>query len=65
MSSACSRDGRPPREAVLARGVLAWGSVLGAVSFELFGRYAGSIDDPGAWFGQVVDLLAADLGLPV
>ena len=64
-AAAVAVSGRPPREAVLARGVLAWGSVLGAVSFELFGRYAGSIDDPGAWFGQVVDLLAADLGLPV
>ena len=56
---------KPPREAVLARGMLAWTTVFGAVSFELFGHYVGGIVDTAAWFGQVTDLLAADLGLPV
>lgn len=60
-----SRGDRPPREAVLARGILAWTTVFGTVSFELFGHYAGGVDDTAAWFTQVTDLLAADLGIPV
>lgn len=68
LGAAESDAGHPspaPREAVLARGVLAWTAVFGAVSFELFGHYTGGIDDPATWFDQLTDVLAADLGLPV
>ena len=66
LGAAESDAGHPspaPREAVLARGVLAWTAVFGAVSFELFGHYTGGIDDPATWFDQLTDVLAADLSL--
>lgn len=54
------RDADPAEHAV--RTLMAWTTLFGAVSFELFGHYDGSVDDRPAFFDQVVVRLAADLG---
>ncbi|GAA3333595.1 TetR/AcrR family transcriptional regulator [Curtobacterium albidum] len=52
----------PPPEAVL-RLLMAWTTVFGVLSFELFGHAVGSVSDPDAYFDEVVVRLAHDLGL--
>ncbi|GAA1995133.1 TetR/AcrR family transcriptional regulator [Isoptericola halotolerans] len=54
-------DDAPPE--LVVRTLMAWTTVLGTVSFELFGHLAGSVDDPEAWFDVVSLRLAADLGI--
>jgi AcrR family transcriptional regulator len=49
-------------EEVLVRTLMAWTTVFGTVSFELFGHYVGSVSDGGAYFDEVVARLAEDLG---
>ncbi|WFR68284.1 TetR/AcrR family transcriptional regulator [Curtobacterium flaccumfaciens] len=49
-------------EEVLVRTLMAWTTVFGAVSFELFGHYVGSVSDGAAYFDEVVARLADDLG---
>ncbi|GAA3340090.1 TetR/AcrR family transcriptional regulator [Curtobacterium pusillum] len=49
-------------EEVLLRTLMAWTTVFGAVSFELFGHYVGSVSDGAAYFDEVVARLADDLG---
>lgn len=51
----------PPE--VVARTVMAWTSVFGTISFELFGHLEGSVSDKGDWFDEVVLRLGTDLGL--
>ncbi len=41
---------------------MAWTTVFGTVSFELFGHFVGSVSDPAAYFDEVVARLAADNG---
>jgi AcrR family transcriptional regulator len=53
--------GVPP--AVLARGMMAWTEVFGAISFELFGRLTGAITDYDAWFDHQLRTMAGFLGL--
>jgi AcrR family transcriptional regulator len=48
---------------VLARGLLAWSALFGSISLELFGHMHRGVLDYDAHFAQVVDQLAADLGL--
>lgn len=48
---------------VAFRLVAAWAALFGSISFELFGHLAGSVSDNERFFDQVVDRLAADLGL--
>lgn len=51
-------------DALLARGALAWTSVFGAISFEVFGQYgAGTFSARGALFQHHVDILAGVAGL--
>ncbi|RKT68986.1 TetR family transcriptional regulator [Saccharothrix variisporea] len=51
-------------EEVLARGYLAWTSMFGLVSFEVFGQYKGSFSDFAAHFAYQLDRIAAGvLGL--
>ncbi len=51
-------------EKMLVAAVLAWVSLFGAVSFEVFGQYGpGTFGDPTAVFDTLVDLLAGLLGL--
>jgi len=47
----------------LARGLLAWSALFGTISLELFGHMHRGVLDYDAHFAQVVDQLAADLGL--
>ncbi|PTR25741.1 TetR family transcriptional regulator [Rhodococcus sp. OK519] len=49
---------------VLARGVLAWASLFGAVNFEVFGQYgADTFADPAALFEHHLTVLDQILGL--
>ncbi|PZE24703.1 TetR/AcrR family transcriptional regulator [Curtobacterium sp. MCLR17_042] len=47
---------------VLVRTLIAWTTVFGTISFELFGHFVGSVSDPAAYFDQVIVRLADDLG---
>jgi AcrR family transcriptional regulator len=48
---------------ILARGMIAWTELFGAVSFELFGRLTNVIEDRQSWFDQQVDAMARLVGL--
>jgi AcrR family transcriptional regulator len=48
---------------VLARGLIAWTNLFGAVSFEVFGRLTAIIDDRRAWFDHQVRAMAILVGL--
>lgn len=51
-------------DAVLTRGVLAWASLFGCISFELFGQYGpDGLGDPAALFEHHLACLAEQLGL--
>lgn len=54
--------GLPPGLAGSA--VLAWSSLFGAISFELFGHTRGVVADHAAHFDATVDRLADEVGLP-
>lgn len=49
--------------AVLARGMIAWTELFGALSFDLFGRLNNVIDDRRAWFDHQVAAMADFVGL--
>lgn len=49
-------------EEVLVRTLMAWTTVFGTISFELFGHFVGSVSDGAAYFDEVVARLAADAG---
>jgi AcrR family transcriptional regulator len=53
--------GVPP--ALLARGMIAWTELFGAISFDLFGRLNNVIDDRRAWFDHQVEAMADLVGL--
>ncbi len=48
---------------VMARGLIAWTEIFGAVSFELFGRLENVIFDRDAWFEHQVTTMARYVGL--
>jgi AcrR family transcriptional regulator len=48
---------------VRARALLAWSSLFGAVSFELFGHFVGSVTDADGFFDDAMRDLAALIGL--
>jgi AcrR family transcriptional regulator len=48
---------------VRVRALLAWSSLFGTISFELFGHLVGSVEDTDAWFARVVAELVALVGL--
>lgn len=50
-------------EGQIAAGLLAWSSIYGLVSFELFGHLVGSVEDAGSFFRQSIVAMAAELGL--
>ena len=50
-------------EAVLARGVTAWVHLFGLISFDLFGRLHGVIDDLDAYFDYEMGALARRAGI--
>lgn len=45
------------------RTIMAWTTLFGLISFELFGHQVGSVADPEAWLDEVARRLAADLGI--
>jgi AcrR family transcriptional regulator len=53
--------GVPP--AVMARGLIAWTEIFGAVSFDLFGRLENVIFDRDGWFEHQVTAMARFVGL--
>ena len=50
-------------DAVRVRALLAWSSLFGTVSFELFGHLVGSVEDADAYFARAVAELGALIGL--
>jgi AcrR family transcriptional regulator len=54
--------GLPP--AVMARGMLGWTAMFGAVNFEIFGRLDNVIEDRRPWFDHQLRVLAEVVGLP-
>jgi AcrR family transcriptional regulator len=48
---------------VRARALLAWSGLFGAVSFELFGHFVGSVTDADAFFDEAMRDLAGLVGL--
>jgi AcrR family transcriptional regulator len=54
--------GVPPT--IMARGLMAWTELFGAVSFDIFNRLDGIIEDRDAWFDHQVTALIRYVGLP-
>ena len=50
-------------ETVRVRALLVWSSIYGTISFELFGHFVGSVEDPDRFFDRAMTDLAALLGL--
>jgi AcrR family transcriptional regulator len=50
-------------EDVRVRALLAWSSLYGTISFELFGHFVGSVEDGDRYFDRAMGELAALLGL--
>ena len=51
--------------ALLARGMIAWTQLFGAISFEIFGRLTNVIDDLDAWYDHQMRAMAKLVGLPL
>jgi AcrR family transcriptional regulator len=49
-------------DAVRLRALLAWSSLYGTISFELFGHFAGSVDDADRFFDRAMTELARMIG---
>ena len=47
-------------DVLLARGMVAWANLMGAISLELFGHLHNVVDTPGALFDMVVEERAGD-----
>lgn len=50
-------------EAAMTRGLIAWTELLGALSFELFGRYDNTISELATWYDHQARIMATFLGL--
>jgi AcrR family transcriptional regulator len=50
-------------EPVRVRALLAWSALFGTISFELFGHFAGAVEDAGRFFDLAMTELAALVGL--
>jgi AcrR family transcriptional regulator len=50
-------------DAVRVRALLAWSSIYGAISFELFGHFVGSVVDADRFFDRAMTELAGLMGL--
>ena len=50
-------------ETVRVRALLAWSSLYGTVSFELFGHFVGSVEDAERYFDRAMGELAGLIGL--
>jgi hypothetical protein len=50
-------------DAVRVRALMAWSSLYGTISFELFGHFVGSVADGDRYFDRAMGELAALIGL--
>ncbi|MGY1806702.1 TetR/AcrR family transcriptional regulator [Blastococcus sp. SYSU D00669] len=50
-------------ETVRVRALLAWSSIYGTISFELFGHFVGAVEDADRYFDRAMEELADLLGL--
>ena len=50
-------------ETVRVRALLAWSSLYGTISFELFGHFVGSVEDADRYFDRAMGELAGLIGL--
>jgi hypothetical protein len=50
-------------ESVRVRALLAWSSLYGTISFELFGHFVGSVEDGDRYFDRAMTELARLIGL--
>jgi AcrR family transcriptional regulator len=50
-------------ETVRVRALLAWSSIFGTISFELFGHFVGSVEDADRYFDRAMSELAGLIGL--
>ncbi len=50
-------------DTVRLRGLMAWSSLYGTLSFELFGHFVGSVEDGDRYFDRAMTELAALIGL--
>jgi hypothetical protein len=48
---------------VRVRALLAWSSLYGTITFELFGHFAGSVEDADRYFDRAMGELATLIGL--
>ena len=51
-------------EAIMARALIAWTELFGALSFELFGRFKNTIMDLSTWYEHQAEEMATFIGLP-
>jgi hypothetical protein len=49
-------------DTVRLRALLAWSSLYGTISFELFGHFVGSVSDLDRWFDRAMTELARMIG---
>jgi AcrR family transcriptional regulator len=56
-------DGGEASPEVVLRALMAWTTIFGTLSFELFGHLVGAVSSTEAYFDEVTLRLAADLGL--
>lgn len=56
-------DGSARGSEIAMRLLMAWTTLFGTLSFELFGHSVGSVNDAEAYFDQVAYRLAADVGI--
>lgn len=56
-------DAFPDGSDGVMRLLMAWSSIFGTLSFEMFGHFVGSVDDSAAYFDQAMRRLAIDLGV--
>jgi AcrR family transcriptional regulator len=47
----------------IRRTLMAWTTLFGMISFELFGHQTGSVTDSAVWFDEVASRLGADVGI--
>ena len=63
MTAVAGRAARGVPPALMARGMIVWSQLFGAVTFDVFGRIDGIIDDKAAWFDHQLLAMARLVGL--
>jgi AcrR family transcriptional regulator len=63
MSAVAGRAAPQVPPALMARGMIVWSQLFGAVTFEAFGRIDAIIEDKAAWFDHQLLAMARSVGL--